>query len=76
MIDRVDTEQRQSEIGEVLQQAKQLGLISNDAYEHCVPMVADHGHTLEQGSKFVSQLAFGFEPIHLGVHRPDFCTRR
>jgi hypothetical protein len=74
MINCVDAEKSQPEVSETLQQPEKLGLISNGAYEYRVPAVADQGHALEQGSELVSQLTFGFEPIHSGIHGPNLCT--
>jgi hypothetical protein len=73
VVNCVDAKKRQAEIGETLQQAEKLSLISNDTYEYRVPAVADQGHTFEQGAELVRQLTFGFEPIHSGSHGPNFC---
>jgi hypothetical protein len=73
MINCVDADKRQAEISETLQEAEQLGLISNDPYEYRVPTVTDQRHTFEQGSELVRQLTFGFQPIHSSTHGPNFC---
>jgi hypothetical protein len=74
MINCVDAEKCQSEISETLQQAEKLGLISKGADEYGVPAVVDQGHALKQGSELISQLTFGFEPIHSGAHNLNLCT--
>lgn len=83
MINALDAEKRESEIGEPLKEAEKFRLISNVPHEYRLPVVARQGHAFEERSELISQFAFGLEPIGSRVHRttlahrlpgsPDYC---
>lgn len=68
VIDGVDAEQRQPEIGEPLEVAEQLRLISNDRHEDRLAVVARQRDPLEERSELVTHFTFGFEPIGSSTH--------
>ena len=69
MINGVDSEKREPEVSETLQEAKKFRLIANVPHEYRLPVVARQGHAFEERSELISQFTFGFEPIGSRMHR-------
>jgi hypothetical protein len=68
MLHRVDADQRQSKVREVLEDPVQLGLVTDGADEQSVPAGMARRQALERGDRVIAELSFDFQPIGSACH--------
>ncbi len=65
---RVDAKERQSEVGEALEQAVKGRLVPYDAHKHRFPVVTLQAHAFECRPDLVAELALDLDRVRVATH--------